>query len=112
MDATYAVEDKVQEIFYNLLEETVEQKTSFSSIDEYLQHVLPEAEAEMLVCAAQFSMKKGTKMYGYRALKAVKLRQLRGDVDPLENLRFKPTEATRVAYVSCCSNSGVFQQNS
>lgn len=67
----YANEDDVAEIFYNLVEETVEQKSSFSSIDEYMQYIFPELEADMLICAAQLSLKKGTKLYGYRAVKAI-----------------------------------------
>ena len=30
--------------------------------------IFPELEADMLVCAAQLSLKKGTKLYGYRAV--------------------------------------------
>ena len=71
IDEVTISEDEITEVFYNVLEETVEEKQSFVSIEEYMAYVFPEVEAEMLLCAAQFSLKKGTKAFGYRALKAV-----------------------------------------
>ena len=62
----------VAEIFYTTGEDTIDQKKSFSSVIEYMMYTAPEVEAEALIFAAQLSLKKGVKLYGAKAIEAIK----------------------------------------
>ena len=59
-------------MFYNMGEYAIDQKKSFSSVVEYIMYILPEVEAEALIFAAQLSLKKGVKLYGTKAIEAIK----------------------------------------